>query len=292
MFAGVHTALVTPFLNGEVDETALRRLIDAQFEAGVQGVVPVGTTGESPTLNHEEHVRVIAITVEHTGGRGLVIAGTGSNSTSEAVVLTQAAEKEGADAALLVCPYYNKPSQEGLIAHFRQIAEATQLKLVLYSIPGRCGIEIGVETVATLAETCPNIVAIKEAGGTPERVSQLRDACPRHFEILSGDDSMTLPFISVGASGVISVAANLVPGVMSDLVQSALEGDFKRASDIHRQHYALFRDFLKLESNPVPIKAALALRGDLSSEVRLPLLELSAEKEAILRETLLALKIL
>ncbi len=211
MFAGTHTAIITPFRNGKIDEEALCKLIDSQFAAGVQGVVPCGTTGESPTLDYAEHERVIQLSVEFTRGRGLVIAGTGSNSTREAIEMTQAAEKAGANAALLVAPYYNKPTQEGLFRHFKAIAENTKLPIMLYSIPGRCGIEIGVETLVRLAAACPNIRAIKESGGTTERVSQMRVALPSSFEILSGDDSMTLPFMSVGAVGVVSVAANLDP---------------------------------------------------------------------------------
>ncbi len=292
MFEGVHTALVTPFSEGNLDEAAFRKLIDAQFAGGVAGVVPVGTTGESPTLDHDEHERVIRIAIEHTAKRGLVIAGTGSNATAEAIRLTQSAEKAGADASLQVCPYYNKPSQEGLFQHFRAIAEATKLPIVLYSIPCRCHVEISVETTARLAEACPNIVAMKEAGGTPERVSQLVAATPAKFEVLSGDDSMTLPFMSVGAIGVISVASNLVPQVMSDLVSAALAGDFARAAEIHRRFYPLFGTFLKLDTNPVPIKTALALTGAVEEEFHLPMVPMTAEKKAELRKTLEGLDLL
>jgi 4-hydroxy-tetrahydrodipicolinate synthase len=197
--------------------------------------------------------------------------------------MTQAAEKAGAQASLQVCPYYNKPSQAGLVAHFRAIAEATSLPIILYSVPGRCGVEIGIETVATLAQTCKNIVAIKEAGGNAERVSQLTAATPESFEILSGDDSLTVPFMALGACGVISVASNLIPGPMAELVASANAGDFAKALSIHEQYYPLFSAFLKLDTNPLPIKAALALRGMISHELRLPLIPLESAKLEQLR---------
>lgn len=292
MFEGVHTAVVTPFQNQELDEEAFRKLIDAQFDGGVAGVVPVGTTGESPTLTHDEHARVIELAIEHTNKRGLVIAGTGSNSTAEAIQLTQRAEKAGADAALLVCPYYNKPSQEGLFAHYKAIAESTSLPLILYSIPGRCGIEIGVETTARLAEQCSNIISMKEAGGTPERVSQLVAATPSNFEVLSGDDSMTLPFLSVGAVGLISVAANIIPRVMQELVGAALQGDYAKASKLHRRYYPLFTGMLKLDTNPVVIKTAMAMTGVISDEMRLPLVGMPEEKQRTLRNILTELGIL
>jgi 4-hydroxy-tetrahydrodipicolinate synthase len=292
MFEGVHTALVTPFKDGDVDESAFRKLIDTQFENGISGVVPVGTTGESPTLAHDEHRRVIEIAVEQTAKRGLVIAGTGSNSTREAISLTQAAQEAGADAALLVAPYYNKPSQGGRYHHFAAIAEATTLPIVLYSIPGRCGIEIGVETTARLAKDCSNINAMKEAGGTPERVSQLLDAIPEGFEVLSGDDSLTIPFMSVGAVGVISVASNLIPAQMARLVAAILEDNLSEARAIHRKYYKLFSAFLKLDTNPVPIKTALGLAGILEPTVRRPMAPMSAEGAAELRGILEAVEII
>jgi 4-hydroxy-tetrahydrodipicolinate synthase len=292
MFAGVHTALATPFQNGKIDEAAFRRLIDYQFDNGITGVVPAGTTGESPTLTYEEHDRIVELAIEFTAGRGVVIAGTGSNSTAEAIQMTQAAEKAGAQGSLQVCPYYNKPSQAGLVAHFRAIAESTALPIILYSVPGRCGVEIGVETVATLAESCPNIVAIKEAGGNAERVSQLTAATPESFEILSGDDSLTLPFISLGGCGVISVASNLIPGPMTELVASANAGDFSKALSIHEQYYPLFNAFLKLDTNPVPIKAALALRGLIGSELRLPLVPMESPKVEHLRNLMASLNLI
>jgi len=252
----------------------------------------VGTTGESPTLTHAEHERVIEIAIDQAAGRGPIIAGTGSNSTAEAISLTRSAEEMGAQAALLVAPYYNKPSQEGLFQHFRAIAESTTLQIVLYSIPGRCGIEIGLETVVLLADACPNIVAIKEAGGSVERVSALRAALPDSFTILSGDDSMTLPFMSVGAQGVISVASNLVPEVMVELVTAMAEGRLADARVIHGKYYRLFSDFLKLDTNPVPIKTALGLAGVTTPDLRLPLVSMNENKTARLRSTLAALGVI
>jgi len=286
MFAGIFTALVTPFENDRIDVAALRRLIDHQFDQGVTGVVPVGTTGESPTLDHDEHKRVIEIAIDQAAGRGPVLAGTGSNSTREAVELTRAAEAAGADASLQVCPYYNKPCQEGLYRHYRAVAGSTSLPIVLYSIPGRSGVEIGVDTVARLAAYCPNIVAIKEAGGAVERVTQLRAVVPPEFQILSGDDALTLPFMAAGACGVVSVASNLVPGVMSELVKAALAGDWSRALAVHDRWAPLFSGLLKLSSNPVPIKAAMALQGLMQPDVRLPLAALDEDGLGQLRQLL------
>ena len=291
MFKGTYTALVTPMCSGKVDADAFQQLIETQISAGVDGIVPVGTTGESPTLTHEEHHQVVELATRFANGRCRVIAGAGSNATAEAISLTRGAEKQGVDGVLIVAPYYNKPSQEGLFRHYRAIAEATSLKLVLYSVPSRCGVEIGVQTVARLAEACPNIVAIKEAGGSVERVSQLRIALPEEFSILSGDDSMTLPFMSVGAVGVISVASNLIPGEVSQLVKAALDGDFRQAQVLHQKYYPLFKG-LFIESNPVPVKAALALQGAMTSEIRLPLCEMSAANLEVLRGTLKNLALL
>jgi 4-hydroxy-tetrahydrodipicolinate synthase len=290
-FAGTYTALVTPFRGEAFDREAFLALIESQIAGGVEGIVPVGTTGESPTLTFEEHTEVIRIAVEAAKGRCKVIAGTGSNSTKEAIFLTKEAEKLRADAALVVAPYYNKPSQEGLYRHYRAIAEAVDIPIVLYSIPGRCGIEIGVETVARLASDCPRIACIKEAGGSVERVSQLRQVVPDGFEIVSGDDSLTVPFLSAGGVGVISVASNLIPREISDLVRSWRAGRTQEAVDAHRRLYRLFKD-LFIEPNPVPIKYALSLRGVLSSEVRLPLCEMSDSNKEKLRSTLSALKLL
>jgi 4-hydroxy-tetrahydrodipicolinate synthase len=285
MFRGTYTALVTPFKDGVFDEAAFTELIESQIRGGVTGIVPVGTTGESPTLDNAEHTRVIEVAVRVAARRCPVIAGTGSNSTAEAVALTQEAEKLGADAALLVAPYYNKPSQEGLFRHFKTIAQATKLPLILYSIPGRCGIEIGVDTTRRLADACPNIVAIKEAGGSVERVNQLRAALPAAFDILSGDDSLTLPFMASGAVGVISVASNILPAEVSELVRLFLAGKTDEARALHFRLYPVFKD-LFIEPNPVPVKAALSWLGKMSAEVRLPLCEMTDANASKLRSTL------
>jgi 4-hydroxy-tetrahydrodipicolinate synthase len=285
MFRGTYTAIVTPFRDGAIDEAAFSALIEWQIESGITGIVPVGTTGESPTLDHAEHTRVIELAVKAARGRCKVIGGTGSNSTDEAIALTEEAEKVGADAVLLVTPYYNKPTQEGLFRHYKAIAGRTSLPVILYSIPGRCGIEIAVDTAVRLARECPNVVCIKEAGGSVERVSQLRAALPPEFTILSGDDSLTLPFLSVGAEGVISVASNIIPREMVRMVQAFLEGRVAEARELHTRFYPLFRD-LFIETNPIPIKTALSLAGRIAGEFRLPLCEMTPANAAKLLSTL------
>lgn len=275
-FRGTYTALITPFRDDRIDTDAFRALVERQIAAGITGIVPVGTTGESPTLDMDEHIEVIRLAVEFAAGRCQVLAGTGANATKEAIELTQAAEKLGATGTLQVCPYYNKPSQEGLYRHFRSIAENTGLPVMLYSVPGRSGIEIGVETTARLAADCRNVVAIKEAGGSVERVNQLVQALPADFAILSGDDPLTLPFMACGAVGLVSVASNLVPEVLVRLVQSCLAGDFTGALDQHRRYYPLFRGLMSLDVNPVPIKTAVALQGHCLGDLRLPLAPLAA----------------
>ena len=285
MFRGTFTALVTPFRNGDVDLAALDKLIETQVAAGISGLVAVGTTGESPTLTHEEKEEVIAQVVKVAAGRGKVLAGTGSNSTRDSIAMTKFAEKTGADGALLVAPYYNKPSQEGLFRHFKAIADATSLPIMLYNIPGRCAVDILPETVVRLTENCRNIVSIKEASGSVERVGELRRRLPDEFTILSGDDSLTLPFLSVGAAGVVSVATNLFPSEVCALVRACESGDLKSAGTLHRKLLPLFKD-LFIEPNPVPVKTALGWRGAMSDEVRLPLCEMSEPNQARLRKTL------
>ena len=275
-YVGTYTALVTPFRNDRVDETAFTRLLEDQIAAGIDGVIPVGTTGESATLSMEEHLRVVELAVQVVNHRVKVFAGTGSNSTAEAIYLTQAAKKLGADGFLIVSPYYNKPSQAGLFAHYSALAEATWLPIITYSVPGRTGMEIGVDTMASLALKHPNIVAIKEAGGSIERFSQLRQALPDNVAILSGDDSMTLPALAVGATGVISVASNLVPKQVGDMVRAFLGGHAAEAGQMHRKLYPLFR-VLFIEANPVPVKTALARQGWMTEEVRLPLVPLQPQ---------------
>jgi 4-hydroxy-tetrahydrodipicolinate synthase len=285
MFRGTFTALVTPFRDGSIDVSAFEQLIETQITAGITGIVAIGTTGESPTLSHEEREQVILVAVAKANKRCLVLAGTGSNSTQHAIADTKLAEKLGVDAALLVAPYYNKPSQEGLFRHFKAIADATSLPIMLYNIPGRCGVDIMPETVARLAKECRNIVSIKEASGSVERVGELRRHVPDAFTILSGDDSLTLPFMAVGAAGVVSVASNLFPSEVCALVRAAESGDLKLAEKSHRKLLPLFKD-LFIEPNPVPVKTALSWRGAMSPEVRLPLCEMSEANQARLRKTL------
>ena len=285
MFRGTFTALVTPFREGAIDFTALQNLIESQIAAGIDGIIAVGTTGESPTLTHDERKEVIHCAIATANKRCLVLAGTGSYSTREAIAATEEAEKLGVDGGLLVAPYYNKPSQEGLFRHFSAIAKSTPLRLMLYNIPGRCGVDIAAETVARIQSDCPNVVSIKEAGGNVDRVSELRARLPGAFTVLSGDDGLTLPFLAAGAVGVVSVASNLLPREMCELVGAFAHGDLNRAERLHRKLYWLFKD-LFIEPNPVPIKTALSWRGTISAEVRLPLCEMSAANQARLRKTL------
>jgi 4-hydroxy-tetrahydrodipicolinate synthase len=291
MFTGTYTAIVTPFKNGRIDEAALNRLIRIQIQAGVDGIVPVGTTGESPTVDYEEHIHIIAMSVRFAAGRIKVLAGTGGNSTTEAIYLTERAEKIGADGSLQVAPYYNKPTQEGLFQHFRAVARRTALPVILYSIPGRCGIEIAVDTVKRLAQACKNVIGIKEAGGNPDRVSQLRAALGPRFEILSGDDALVLPFMAVGAQGVISVASNVIPRQVAQMVRAYAAGRSAAALKLHQKYYPLFKD-LFIETNPLPVKAALALMGQIEEEYRLPLVPMSPRNREVLRATLKACGVL
>lgn len=283
-FTGSYTALVTPFRRGVVAFDELKKLVEFQIKAGIDGLIPVGTTGESPTVTHEEHLAIIASTIEAARGRVPVIAGTGSNSTQEAIDLSQAAVTAGADALLLVAPYYNRPTQEGLFQHFARIADVTDKPIILYSIPGRCGVEISVDVIARLRAKYPHVAHIKEAGGSVDRVDQIMQTLGDAVTVLSGDDSLTLPFMAVGAKGVISVASNYFPREVTQLTALALAGDYRRARILHRKLYPLFKTFF-IESNPVPMKVALARLGIISSEeVRLPLCALSP----VSRKTLLA----
>jgi len=287
MFTGTYTALVTPFKNGKIDEAAFEQLVKMQIKAGVDGIVPVGTTGESATLDYDEHIHVIRLAVKFAGGKLKVIAGSGANSTREAIYLTREAERAGADGSLQVAPYYNKPTQEGLFQHFREIARSTKLPIVLYSIPSRCGVEIGVETVKRLAAECKNIVGIKEAGGNADRVSQLRTALGPQFVILSGDDSLTLPFMAVGAQGVISVASNVAPREVAQMVRAFAESNLSTALRLHLKLYPLFKD-LFIETNPIPVKAALAMMGLIEEEYRLPLVPMNPQNRQKLQATMRA----
>ncbi len=285
MFTGTYTAIVTPFKNGKIDYDALERIVRMQIKAGVDGIVPVGTTGESPTVNYEEHIQIIESVVKIAAGRVKVVAGTGGNSTTEAVYLTEEAERAGADGSLQVAPYYNKPTQEGMYQHFREVASRTRLPLILYSIPGRCGVEIGIDTVKRLAADCKNVVAIKEAGGNADRVSQLREALGPKFVILSGDDALTLPFMALGAQGVVSVASNIIPRQVSRMVKAFAAGDIKTAQQLHRKYYGVFKD-LFIETNPSPVKAAMAMMGLVENEFRLPMVPITSKSEQVLRNTL------
>ena len=285
MFKGTYTAIVTPFRNGAVDEAALELLIQKQIRGGVDGIVPVGTTGESPTVNYEEHVRIIELSVKFAKRKIKVIAGTGGNSTSEAVYLTEHAEKVGADGSLQVAPYYNKPTQEGLFQHFREVARSTSLPILLYSIPGRCGIEVGIDTIKRLVREAPNIIGIKEAGGNPDRVTQLRLALGQRFVILSGDDALTLPFMALGAHGVISVASNVFPREVAQMVRAFAQGNVKSALRLHDKWHPMFKD-LFIESNPGPVKAALAIMGQIREDLRLPLVPISAKSRDQLRASM------
>ena len=281
-FKGVYTALVTPFVNGGVDWKALRELVEMQVKGRVAGIVPVGTTGESPTLSCEEHLKVIEAVVETAAGRCAIIAGTGANSTEEAVHLTREAKEVGADATLQVTPYYNKPTQEGLYRHFSTVADKVGLPVVLYNVPGRSGVPIAETTVARLAKN-PVIAAVKEAAGSVDRVSMIHELCD--ITVLSGDDSLALPMMAGGATGVISVSSTLIPAEMTEMVEAAAAGNFARALELHRKYYCLFRDQF-IETNPIPIKAAMAMAGLIREEYRLPLCELSAEHREKLAATL------
>jgi 4-hydroxy-tetrahydrodipicolinate synthase len=286
-FTGTYTAIVTPFKHGKIDETAFERLIKFQIKGGVDGIVPVGTTGESPTLDYDEHIRVIALAVKFAGGKIKVLAGTGANSTSEAIYLTREAEKLHVDGSLQVAPYYNKPTQQGLFQHFHAISRATKLPIMLYSIPGRCGVEIGVDTVNQLVHDSVNIVGIKEAGGNVDRVSQLRAALGHNFTILSGDDALTLAFMAAGAHGVISVVSNFLPYEISHLVRAYRTGKPEIALKLHDKYYRVFKD-LFAETNPLGVKAALAMMNLVHEEFRLPLVPMTAKNREALRASLKA----
>lgn len=283
-FAGLTVALVTPMKNGVIDEAALRGLVDFQVEAGTESVSPVGTTGESPTLTHDEHERVISIVCEQAAGRVNVMAGTGSNSTAEAIRLTKFAKKAGADAALLVAPYYNKPTQEGFFQHFKAISEAVDIPIVLYNIPGRTAKNVEAETVARIAEACPNVVAIKESTGSMDQASQTLSLSD--LTVLSGDDSLTLPLLALGGSGVVSVVGNIVPQDVRAMIAAWNAGDIAKAQELHHKLFPLCRDLLGIATNPIPIKEAMRELGRDTGEVRLPMTPLDDAQRVVLRATL------
>lgn len=282
-FAGLTVALVTPFKNGEVDEPALRKLVDFQVAAGTDCVSPVGTTGESPTLSHDEHERVIAIVCEQAGGRVKVMAGTGSNSTAEAVRLTKFAKKAGADAALMVAPYYNKPTQEGFYQHYKAVAEAVDLPIVLYNIPGRTAKNMEPDTIARIAEL-PTVVAIKESTGSMDQASQI--LATSNLTVLSGDDSLTLPLLAIGGDGVVSVVGNIVPADVKAMLAAFAAGNVAKAREWHARLFPLCRDLLGLATNPIPIKAAMQMLGRDTGDVRLPMTPLDKGQLIALKATL------
>lgn len=289
-FKGTMVALVTPFKGGHVDWDTLDRLVDFHLEAGTDALVPCGTTGESPTLSHEEHDAVIEAVIKRAAGKIPVIPGTGSNSTIEALRLTAHAAQAGADGALMVSPYYNKPTQEGLYRHFARVAEEVDIPIILYNIPGRCGVEIAPGTIARLRKAFPNIVGVKHATGRMDDASELSTLCD--IDIISGDDSMTLPLMAIGGVGVISVIANIIPREMKALTDAALAGDFQKAMGLHRQLFALGKDMLSLEVNPIPIKTAMAMKGMLQEEFRLPLCPMASANREKLAASLKAAGIL
>ncbi len=278
MFRGSTVALITPFKGGKVDDKKMRELVEFQIKNGTNGLLPCGTTGESPTLNYEEHERVIEVVIQASAGRVPVMAGTGSNSTAEAIMLTQHAAKAGANAALIVSPYYNRPSQEGLYRHFKAIAESVNIPIYLYNIQGRTAVNIETETVARLARDCKNIVGVKEASGSLDQMQAVKLACPKEFVLLSGDDALTLPVLAVGGEGVISVVGNILPKETSQICSLYFQGKIQEATKLHYQILPVVKAMF-IDSNPVPVKWAAELMGLCSSDVRLPLCETSDVKK-------------
>jgi 4-hydroxy-tetrahydrodipicolinate synthase len=285
MFKGSIVAIVTPFKNGKVDEKTLRDLIEFQIKNQTSGFVPCGTTGESATLSFQEHERVIEITIEQVKKRVPVIAGTGSNSTEEAITLTRHAAKAGSDASLQVSPYYNRPTQKGLYEHFKAIAQAVDIPIILYNIASRTGVNIEPETIAKLAQDCKNIVGVKEASGNLDQMSRIKALCGANFDLISGDDSLTLPLLSIGGAGIISVVANIVPKDVSDLVSEYERGNTKKAREIHYKLLPLIKAVF-LETNPIPVKTAMGLLGMCAPDLRLPMCAMSAENLEKLKKAL------
>ena len=284
MFSGALTALVTPFRNGEVDVEALEGMVEFQIHGGIHGLVPCGTTGETPAMTEEEDRLVIGTVVRVAGGRVPIVAGSGSNSTDMAIKYTKMAQEEGADGSLQVAPYYNKPTQEGLYRHFATIAEGTDLPIILYNIPGRTAVTVSAETIGRLAEI-PNIVGVKESTLSMNMTSDIKSLCGEDFSILSGDDPMTLPMMALGGQGVISVASNVAPAADSDMVRALLDGDFERGRELHYELLPLFRA-LFVETNPIPVKAAASILGLCSDEMRLPMTPLQDENLGVLRQVM------
>jgi 4-hydroxy-tetrahydrodipicolinate synthase len=285
MFQGSIVALVTPFRSGRVDEVKLKELVEMHVAQGTDGIVPCGTTGESPTLSHDEHRRVVEIVIEAARGRLHVIAGTGSNATSEAIELTGHAKKAGATAALVVNPYYNRPTQEGLYRHFRAVAEAVDIPILLYNIAGRTAVNLETDTLVRLVQDCPNIVGVKEASGSLDQMTQVILSCGPDFSVLSGDDNITLPLMSVGGRGVISVIANFVPRETAEMTHAALAGDWKLARELHLKLFPLARAAF-METNPIPVKEAMGMMGMLEPEFRLPMCPMGTANRERLRAIL------
>jgi 4-hydroxy-tetrahydrodipicolinate synthase len=285
MFKGSIVAIVTPFKNGKVDEQKLRDLIEFHIKNGTSGIVPCGTTGESATLSFDEHDHVVEVTIDQTKKRIPVIAGTGSNSTEEAIMLTKHAEKSGADASLQVSPYYNRPTQKGLYEHFKAIAESVDIPIILYNIASRTGVNIEPETIAKLSRDCKNIVGVKEASGSLDQMSRIKALCGPNFDLISGDDSLTLPVLSIGGTGIISVVANIVPRDVADLVSEFEKGNMKKAQEIHYKLLPLIKAMF-IETNPIPVKTAMGLLGMCEPDLRLPLCAMSAENLEKLKKAL------
>jgi 4-hydroxy-tetrahydrodipicolinate synthase len=284
MFEGSYVALVTPFKNGKVDEEAIKKLIDIHAAAGTDGIVPCGTTGESPTLSPEEHEHVIDIVVKHVNKRMVVMAGTGSNSTSEAIEYTQCAEKSGADAALVVAPYYNKPTQKGLYEHFKAVAHSVKIPIIVYNIKSRTAVNVATSTLIELAKI-PNIQGVKEASGDLGQISEVIAGCGHDFDVLSGDDALTLPLMAVGGKGIISVVANIIPKDVKDMIIAFKTGDIKRAQEMHHRMFGLVKAMF-LETNPIPVKAAMNIMGLVGPELRLPMTEITPESREKLKKAM------
>ena len=285
MFKGAISALITPFKNGKFDEESYRKFIEWQIEEGIDGLVPCGTTGESATLSHDEHKYIIKVCIEQVKGRVPVIAGTGSNSTKEAIELTKFAKEVGADAALIITPYYNKPTQEGLIAHYKAIAKEVSIPIVVYNVPSRTGINILPATLKRLKEEVPEVIGVKEASGNLKQISEIIELCGEDFCVLSGDDFTTLPILSVGGKGVISVVSNILPKKTSSMCNSYLTGEVEKAREIHYDLLPIARAMF-LETNPIPVKTALYFMGKIELELRLPLTRMKPENEKKLKEIL------
>jgi len=285
MFKGAITAIVTPFKNGKIDKRKLKALVNFQIENGASGIVPCGTTGESATLSFEEHEQVIEITIEEAAKRVPVIAGTGSNSTAEAIMLTRHAAGAGADASLQVSPYYNRPTQKGLYGHFKAITESVKIPIILYNIASRTGVNIEPETIGKLAHDCKNIVGVKEASGNLEQMARIKALCPPGFQLISGDDSLTLPVLAIGGVGIISVVANIVPRDVADMVSAFEKDDIKRAQELHYKLLPLVKAMF-IETNPIPVKTSLALLGMCEPDLRLPMCAMSDENLERLKKAL------